>query len=87
MTTNNKELGKAFKQDQKAIKEHLTEASNEEKMKMKNEFEANGELIITVEDGKQFKLTKDFVSFEVQEKTIQEEKYTPSVIEPSFGIF
>jgi glycyl-tRNA synthetase len=32
------------------------------------------------------KLGKDFIGLELAEKTQHEEKYTPSVIEPSFGI-
>lgn len=37
-------------------------------------------------DGQEFKLNNEFISFTRQEKTVQEEKYVPSVIEPSFGI-
>jgi glycyl-tRNA synthetase len=85
VTTNNKEIGKVFKQDQKPIKEHLETASEEEKFKMLQDMEANNEITIKLEDGKEFKLTKEFVTFEAHEKTVQEEKYTPSVIEPSFG--
>ncbi len=36
--------------------------------------------------GKQIKLNKDFIGFETGERNQLEEKYTPSVIEPSFGI-
>lgn len=82
---NNKEIGKAFKQDQKAVKEYFEEASEEDKLRLMKEMEEKGEINIKTENGKEFKLPKGFVSFEVQEKTIQEEKYTPSVIEPSFG--
>lgn len=35
---------------------------------------------------REFTLTKEHVQMEVVDKIIQEEKYTPSVIEPSFGI-
>ena len=45
------------------------------------------EITLKVEcEGKEFKLTKEMISFESQEKTIQEEKFIPSVIEPAFGI-
>ncbi len=53
---------------------------------MMQELDANNEITIKVGD-KEFKLTKEFVTFEAYEKTVQEEKYTPSVIEPSFGKF
>jgi glycyl-tRNA synthetase len=49
------------------------------------EMEENGQIVIKAAN-KEITLSKDFVSFEAQEKTVQEEKYTPSVIEPSFGI-
>jgi glycyl-tRNA synthetase len=64
----------------------LDTASEEDKFKMLQDMEANNEITITLEGGKEFKLTKEFVTFEAQEKIVQEEKYTPSVIEPSFGI-
>lgn len=52
---------------------------------MMNDLETNNEFEIKTANGKEFKLTKEFVTFEAQDKIIQEEKYTPSVIEPSFG--
>lgn len=52
---------------------------------MMQDVEANNEFVIKTANGKEFKLTKEFVTFEVHDKNIQEEKYTPSVIEPSFG--
>ena len=33
-----------------------------------------------------FEITSDLVSFKTEKKTIVETKYTPSVIEPSYGI-
>jgi glycyl-tRNA synthetase (class II) len=44
----------------------------------------NNEVKITVND-KEFVLTKEHVTFEVVDKILMEEKYVPSVIEPSFG--
>lgn len=82
---NNKEIGKVFKQDQKAVKEYFEEASEEDKLRLMKEMEEKNEIVIRTEQGKEFKLTKEFISFDIQEKTMQEEKYTPSVIEPSFG--
>jgi glycyl-tRNA synthetase (class II) len=49
-------------------------------------MEANNEVVIRIgNEGKEIRLTKEFVTFEAYDKVIQEEKYTPSVIEPSFG--
>lgn len=86
VTTNNKEIGKVFKQDQKPIKEYLEEASEADKMQMLQDLETKNEVVIKLENGKEVTLTKEFVTFETYEKTVQEEKYVPSVIEPSFGI-
>lgn len=52
---------------------------------MMKEFEEKGEIVLKSND-KELKLNKEFITFETQEKMVQEEKYTPSVIEPSFGI-
>jgi glycyl-tRNA synthetase len=51
----------------------------------KARFEEGKILKLTIE-GKEFTLTETQISFETQTKTHQEEKYTPNVIEPSFGI-
>lgn len=37
-------------------------------------------------DGKEFSITSDMIKFEKTTKTIREEKYTPHVIEPSYGL-
>jgi glycyl-tRNA synthetase len=86
VTLNKKELGKNYKQDTKAISDKVEELSEEEKQKLLAEFEANNEVVIKISDEKEIKLNKDFITFEVVEKTQLEEKYIPSVIEPSFGI-
>lgn len=83
---NKKEIGKAFKQDSQPINVAIEEMNDEDKLKLKAEFDASGEATITIASGKQVKLNKDFVAFEQGERTQHEEKYTPSVIEPSFGI-
>lgn len=48
-------------------------------------MEANGKIEIKTE-GKTFELDNKEAIFKREEKTIQEEKYTPFVIEPSYGI-
>jgi glycyl-tRNA synthetase len=82
---NKKEIGKIFKGDSKPINDTLEELSEEEKQHLMQEFEAYGEATVTLQGGKQIKLNKDFIAFEQCERTQHEEKYTPSVIEPSFG--
>jgi glycyl-tRNA synthetase len=48
-------------------------------------MEEKNEIVIN-SDGTEFKLNNEFIKFTREEKTILEEKYVPSVIEPSFGI-
>jgi glycyl-tRNA synthetase len=43
------------------------------------------EVVLTAGD-KEYKLTEEFIEMKQKELTINEEKYTPHVIEPSFGI-
>lgn len=54
-------------------------------MSLKAQFEESKSLKITV-DGKEFALSSEMLAFDTQTKTHQEEKFTPNVIEPSFGI-
>jgi len=82
---NKKEIGKVFKAESKPINDLLEEFTEEDKEKLKNEFDASGEATLTLPGGKVIKLNKDFIAFETGEKNQLEEKYTPSVIEPSFG--
>lgn len=82
---NKKEIGKVFKADSKPINDVIEEMTEEDKQKAKTEFDATGEVTITIAGGKQIKLNKEFIGFELGEKNQLEEKYTPSVIEPSFG--
>lgn len=48
-------------------------------------FEENKTCTITAGD-KEFVLTDKHISFKTETKTVREEKYTPWVIEPAFGI-
>ena len=81
---NKKEIGKVFKGDSKPINDFIDELTEEDKQRLLEEFNASGEATLTLPT-KQIKLNKDFIGFELGEKTQHEEKYTPSVIEPSFG--
>jgi len=48
-------------------------------------MEANGKIVVTI-NGKEITLTPKEITFERVEKKVLEEKYVPSVIEPSYGI-
>mmetsp|Transcript_7106 Transcript_7106/g.5368 ORF Transcript_7106/g.5368 Transcript_7106/m.5368 type:complete len:157 (+) Transcript_7106:1273-1743(+) len=45
-----------------------------------------GEAQVTTKSGKVVAIKAEFLQIEKQEKMVQEEKYIPNVIEPSFGI-
>ena len=49
------------------------------------EMAANGKITVKL-PAKEVVLASELVKFEKQEKKIMEEKYVPSVIEPSYGI-
>ena len=86
MTVNKKEIGKLFKQDAQPINLALEALTEDDKERYRNEMDQNKEIVVKTASGKELKLTADLVQFEQYEKNIQEVKYTPSVIEPSFGI-
>mmetsp|Transcript_19424 Transcript_19424/g.29846 ORF Transcript_19424/g.29846 Transcript_19424/m.29846 type:complete len:642 (-) Transcript_19424:6-1931(-) len=78
-------VGKSLKKDSKPVVAFLDALDDEGKEKLMVEFEANGEVKIPAGD-KEVVLTSDLIKFERQQKTVMEEKYVPSVIEPAFGI-
>ena len=84
---NNPLIGKTFKKDQKIVKENLEFMSEDDKRHMMEQLAKEGafDLIVECED-KSFPISKEMVECAEVEKTIMSEKYTPSVIEPSFGI-
>lgn len=55
------------------------------KCKLKEEFEKNGCLTLDI-NSKQITLEKKHLEFEQKIVNVSEEKFVPSVIEPSFGL-
>lgn len=82
---NKQVCGKEFKKDQTIIATFIEELSLEDKKALSEKFAADKQITIAVE-GKEFVLNENHISFSEQTKTVMEEKYTPHVIEPSFGI-
>jgi glycyl-tRNA synthetase len=78
---NKKSIGPRFKGDQKTVITALESADDEECQRIKSEMETSGQSLVAG-----FLVTSDLVEFKMEKKTITEVKYTPSVIEPSFGI-
>ena len=76
-------LGKEFKADQRVVSGALEALAQnwDDFEKVATDLETNG---TTVVDG--FTITKDMVTWKKANKKVHEIKFTPSVIEPSFGI-
>ncbi|CBI15763.3 hypothetical protein VitviT2T_025585 [Vitis vinifera] len=82
-----KELGLAFKGNQKMVVEALEAMSEKEAMEMKATLESTGEVgfhVCTL--GKDVTITKKMLSISKEKKKEHQRVFTPSVIEPSFGI-
>jgi len=85
VSLDKKVCGKEFKKDQQLIVKFFDDATADEKKAYAETFAEKKELVITVSD-KTFTLKEIHISFSEQTKTTMEEKYTPHVIEPSYGI-
>ncbi|KAL6646257.1 hypothetical protein ACP70R_017865 [Stipagrostis hirtigluma subsp. patula] len=82
-----KDLGLAFKGNQKMVVEALEAMSEKEALEMKAALESNGETNFKVCTlGKDVVITKKMVSISMEKKMEHQRVFTPSVIEPSFGI-
>lgn len=86
---NKGKLGRSFKADVRAIQDALEALKDDVKraLAFEKELETNGKATLgPLCDGKQFTLERDMVAIKVVEKMVSEEKFIPSVIEPSFGV-
>ncbi|KAK4486036.1 hypothetical protein RD792_008699 [Penstemon davidsonii] len=82
-----KELGLAFKGNQKIVVEALEALDEKEAMEMKAALELKGEVEFLVCNlGKTVTIKKSMVSISKEKKKEHQRVFTPSVIEPSFGI-
>ncbi|OMO52342.1 hypothetical protein COLO4_37263 [Corchorus olitorius] len=82
-----KELGLAFKGDQRMVCEALEVMSENEALEMKANLESKGEVefrVCTLE--KDVTIKKNMVTISKEKKKEHQRVFTPSVIEPSFGI-
>jgi glycyl-tRNA synthetase len=80
---NKRLLGPRFKLDQKAVITKLEALDGEELDTFKATLESSGKATLP---GTTFEITSELVTFKSEKRTIFEQKYTPGVIEPSFGI-
>ncbi|OMO79609.1 Glycyl-tRNA synthetase [Corchorus olitorius] len=82
-----KELGLAFKGNQKNVVEALEAMNEKEALEMKAALESKGEVeffVCTLD--KNVVIKKNMVSISKEKKKEHQRVFTPSVIEPSFGI-
>lgn len=87
ITPSKKDLGLAFKGNQKMVVEALEAMSPAEGLEMKAALESNGEAEFKVCTlGKSVVIKKNMVSINMEKKKEHQRVFTPSVIEPSFGI-
>ncbi|CAI0447952.1 unnamed protein product [Linum tenue] len=87
ITPVKKELGLAFKKRQKNIVEALEAMNEKEAMEMKSSLESKGEVeffVCTLDKYETIK--KNMVSISKEKRKEHQRVFTPSVIEPSFGI-
>ncbi|KAI3745180.1 hypothetical protein L1987_58286 [Smallanthus sonchifolius] len=87
ITPVKKELGLAFKGNQKMVVEALEAMNEKEALDMKAALETKGEVefeVCTLE--KTVTIKKNMVSISKEKKKEGQRVFTPSVIEPSFGI-
>ncbi|PUZ46925.1 hypothetical protein GQ55_7G123000 [Panicum hallii var. hallii] len=87
ITPSKKELGLAFKGNQRMVLEALEAMGETEALDMKATLESKGEVEFKVCTlGKDVTIKKSMVSINIEKKKEHQRKFTPSVIEPSFGI-
>lgn len=78
-------IGKTLKKDSQPIIKMLENLTEEQKGEYASQMEKDKSVTLKVND-KEFKLDEKMLRFEKYEQTQHEEKYTPHVIEPSFGL-
>jgi len=85
ITPNKQLVGKAFKKDAKAVTDALAALSEADAFALQDAIAANGSAPLQTDSG-EMQITTGMVTVERVTKTLNGRNYTPSVIEPSFGI-
>eukprot|EP00040_Diaphanoeca_grandis_P010787 m.55273 g.55273 ORF g.55273 m.55273 type:complete len:743 (+) comp22044_c0_seq1:222-2450(+) len=84
-----KKMGKIFAKDTATVKDYVANLSNEQALEIGTQLKEHGKAIITItkEGGDVVQtLTPEVASMDKIQVKIHEIKFTPSVIEPAFGI-
>ena len=78
-------ISKTFKQNSGKILEHLTALDDDAALALEEQLAASSPVELTIGELK-IPLERTMASFARAQKTLEGESYTPSVIEPSFGV-
>ena len=82
---NKKDMGKAFKKDVKAVTDALAALSAEDALALDAKISADGAASLATAAG-EMELLPGMVRIAMETKKVSGRNFTPSVIEPSFGI-
>ena len=86
LTVDKSKFGRTFKKDAAGILEALEALEDGVKLSIESKLEADKSTMVKVCSYGELSFNRDMLSFKQVRKTIHEEVYTPSVIEPAFGM-
>lgn len=86
VNVDKKKIGPLFKKDLRVIEHAISNWSNEDKIRYRDQAISEGKIIVKVADGRQFEIPSSLFTIEEVQRTISVREYIPNVIEPSFGI-
>lgn len=78
-------IGKTFRQQAKAVKSYLNELSKEDALAFQAKLD-KGPAVLKICTGEEFTIEPKMCKVTLETKKISVLKYTPSVVEPSFGL-
>ena len=84
--SNKPGLAKTHKDKMKRITELIDNMNDEDKETYCQAFEKNQKTVLKLSENESLELPEDLISFERYTEVQTEEKFTPGVIEPAFGI-
>eukprot|EP00462_Mataza_sp_D1_P018149 CAMPEP_0175140966 /NCGR_PEP_ID=MMETSP0087-20121206/11817_1 /TAXON_ID=136419 /ORGANISM="Unknown Unknown, Strain D1" /LENGTH=941 /DNA_ID=CAMNT_0016424277 /DNA_START=28 /DNA_END=2853 /DNA_ORIENTATION=+ len=85
MKLNAAKIGKTYGKGAKVLSQHLKEMPKHESLELKAKLE-KGPVTISLCTKETFEVTSEMVTITEETKKINVIKYTPSVVEPSFGV-
>eukprot|EP00331_Platyophrya_macrostoma_P032449 CAMPEP_0176458138 /NCGR_PEP_ID=MMETSP0127-20121128/32406_1 /TAXON_ID=938130 /ORGANISM="Platyophrya macrostoma, Strain WH" /LENGTH=634 /DNA_ID=CAMNT_0017848633 /DNA_START=45 /DNA_END=1949 /DNA_ORIENTATION=+ len=84
---NKAAIGKSeYKSHFKAIVDYVEALSDDKKKEIQEKLQSTNEYVAILSDALTVKFTKEILSFEEKEQNVMEQKFTPHVIEPAFGL-